>query len=322
MKTISAEEFKRKYGEIGLAQFSQPKEQGSISKAFQGGISQAKEGYSQARYATNPLQLLEGGTKLAAGAVNTVFSPLAPIFKPLEKGMEKSIEEISNYPTVQKFAGSKAGKITSRVAEDVGNLSTIAQGVAGVKIGGKLPGATGKLAGKAINQAGPDIATIGRTLKAGGEGAYGVTITPQEGTARALQAYKEKTPDLTTRIRNTISGETTGKPITEANTAARYGLIGTEQEIGVQAGRYMEKIWKENVQPALSQAKGKLEMNKFWSALEKRIRTENPELTRRNALLSGLEDLKSEYGKVSSVGLEKLQTYKEGWTKFQSEQVC
>ena len=57
------------------------------------------------------------------------------------------------------------------------------------------------------------------------------------------------------------------------------------------------------------------------SNLEKKISTENPELTRRNALLEGLNDLKSEYVKVSRVGLKKLQNYKEGWTKFQSEQV-
>jgi hypothetical protein len=96
--------------------------------------------------------------------------------------------------------------------------------------------------------------------------------------------------------------------------------MGTEKEIGVQAGRYMGKIWKEKVQPALSGNKGKLDMNKLFDKLKSKIIKENPELTRRNALLSGLDDLRSEYGKVSKVGLEKLQQYKEGWTKFQSEQ--
>ena len=323
MRTISAEEFKRMYGKVGVSQLKPivPKKEGSISQAFRGGIERIKQGIQQGKTTQSPLGMLESGIKVGEGAVGAAFSPLAPIFKPLEKGIEKSVEEISDYPAVQKFAGTRAGQITARAAEDIGGLATIAQGVAGFKVGGKLPKATGELTGRAVEQAKPDVAAIGRTLKAGGEGAYGVTITPQEGTARALQTYKEKTPDLATRIRNTISGETKGKPTTEANTAARYGLIGTEQEIGVQAGRYMEKIWKENVQPALHGAKGKLEMNKFWSALEKKIRVENPELTRRNALLSGLEDLKSGYGKVSSVGLEKLQTYKEGWTKFQSEQV-
>lgn len=104
---------------------------GQIGQAFQGGIQQAKEGYSQAYNAQNPLQLLEGGTKLAAGAFNAAFSPAAPIFNPVSQGINKSADLIGSNPSVQKFAMSPAGQATARGAEDIGNLATVAQGVAG-----------------------------------------------------------------------------------------------------------------------------------------------------------------------------------------------
>lgn len=121
----------------------------SISQAFQGGVNQAKEGYQQAydsRKTINPLQLVEGSTKMLAGGINAAFSPLAPVMKPLEAGMNKSINEISSYPAVQKFAQTGAGQGTARVAEDVGNLSTIAGAEAGFmgapKVGGVISDGT------------------------------------------------------------------------------------------------------------------------------------------------------------------------------------
>ena len=306
---LTPEEFNKLTARLALQKLQAP-EEGNISKAFRGGIEQAKSGYEQARYAKNPIELLKGGIKLGAGAVNTIFSPLAPITEPIGKGVEYVSEKISDIPAVQKFAQTKAGQFVESGAEDIANLSTITGAVAGLK--GIKP---------AVNVVKPVVGATGRALKETGKSAYGVTITASEGVNRAVSAYKESTPNLMTRIKNTLAGKTKGKPITETESAARFGLIGTEKEIGVQAGRYMKKVWTEKVQPALSQTKGKLEMNKFWSALEKKIRAENPELIRRNALLEGLNDLKSGYGKVSRVGLEKLQTYKEGWTKFQSENV-
>jgi hypothetical protein len=309
---MTREEYQKIYG--ATPSVSTPKQQGGvnlgISDAFKGGISQAKEGYQQAKQATNPLQLLEGGTKLAAGAFGAAFSPLAPVNKPIEMGVNYAADRISDIPAVQNFAGSKAGEITSRLAEDVGNVAGVAGGVAG---GMTLKPAVKTVATNVAKSAKPAIAGTGRVLKATGEGSYGVTTTLGEGTARAMQTYKESTPNLATRIKNTVSGETKGKPITEANTAARYGLMGTEQEIGVQAGRYMQQTWKDIVQPALKQSKGTLDMRKFFDAVEQKIRKDTPELTRRNDLLQGVEAMRSEYGKVNKVKLEKLNEYKSGW---------
>ncbi len=318
---MTREEYQRIYGQSPVVSGAKPSPKPTtptsgvnlgIKDAFKGGVSQAKEGYSQAKNASNPVQLIEGGAKAAAGGINAAFSPLAPIFKPVEKAVNYAADKISDSPAVQKFAQSKAGQTTSRVAEDVANVNAIVGGVAGAK-----PLARGAVAAAAVpaRAVKPAIAGTGRALKATGEGSYGISVTTGEGTSRALQTYKESSPTLASRIKNTISGDTKNKPVTEANTAARYGLMGTEQEIGVQAGRYMKNIWNNDVQPALKQSKGSLDMKKFFDAVSKKIIKDTPELSRRADLIEGLNALKDQYKSVSKVKLEKLQEYKEGWTK-------
>lgn len=313
-------EYQQIYGQTPAVTTAKPESGGvnlGIKDAFKGGISQIKSGYEKALHSTDPgktslTKLFEGGTEIAAGTFNAAFSPLAPIMKPVEMGVNYTADKVGGIPAVQKFSESKAGEVTERVVGNVANLSAVAGGVAGVRGGAPV---ASKLATGAVETIKPAVANTGRVLKATGEGAYGITVTPGEGTARALQTYKESTPNLISRIKNTVTGETKGKPITESNTAARYGLLGTEQEIGVQAGRYMQEIWTDKIAPSLNKSKGTLDMKKFFSAVEKKIIDETPELTRRGDLIEGLAALKEQYSKVSRVKLPKLQAYKEGWTK-------
>jgi hypothetical protein len=135
---ITREEFTQKFGQGIKPPESKDGLGGTISSAFKSGVSQAQEGYQQAKQATNPLQLLEGGTKLAAGAINTAFSPLAPVTKPIGQVIDYTGGKIGNISAVQKFAQTKMGENVARGAEDIGNLSTIAGTVAGFKSGPKL----------------------------------------------------------------------------------------------------------------------------------------------------------------------------------------
>jgi hypothetical protein len=159
MATYSFEQFMKLGGatkpedvrSIGINTVTEtPKEEGSISKAFKSSIEKAKAGYTQAKEASNPLELIEGGIKLAAGAVSAPFAPLAPLTKPIEKGVDFVADKVSDIPAVQEFAGSKAGEITSRVAEDVADLSTIAGTAGGIK-------ATPKITNKVIQKTTPAI---------------------------------------------------------------------------------------------------------------------------------------------------------------------
>lgn len=104
-----------------------------IASQAKAGFQQGEAGYQQALNAQNPVDLLEGSAKLAAGVVNTVTAPLSPVLAPVGKAVGAIADKISDIPAVQKFANSSAGDVTSRVAEDISNLDTIVGGVAGVK---------------------------------------------------------------------------------------------------------------------------------------------------------------------------------------------
>lgn len=112
---------------------AQPTYAAQVQDAAATSIEKTKAGYSEALAAENPVQLVEGSAKMAAGAIETAASPLAPLFSPLGKVIGWVADKIGGSKTVQDFANSPAGEATSRIAEDVQNLSTIAGAVTGVK---------------------------------------------------------------------------------------------------------------------------------------------------------------------------------------------
>lgn len=320
---VSKQEFEKMFGRppvLGGAQTPTTKEPGYLSRVGSQMKGQLSEAYqSEKAFASKPDGTL--GEGLAAGAniaKNLSGAALAPIaqlpgLRQVGEALGKAGEAIVDTKLGNKgtnFLANKFSPETLGTASDVAETGLNVAGLYGAKT---LATKAKPVASKAIQTVKPAIAGTGRALKASGEGSYGITTTLGEGTARALQTYKESTPTLASRIKNTVTGQTKGKPTTEANTAARYGLMGTEQEIGVQAGRYMKSIWADKVSPALSQSKGVLDMKKFFDVVEKKIIKDTPELTRRNDLVEGLTALKSEFGKVNKVKLPKLQAYKEGW---------
>lgn len=146
-----------------------------VAAAAKAGYEKMKSGRSEQQNATNPLQLLEGGLKVAAGGVEAVTSPLAPVFKPVGKMVEKVADKISDNPTVQKVAQSKAGDVIQRVAENVQNASE----VAGMFVG---PKAT------------PKVAEIGATAM---KGAADATTESIAGAAKGVKTgIKESTKNL------------------------------------------------------------------------------------------------------------------------------
>jgi hypothetical protein len=110
---------------------------GAVASAARASFSQGTAGYSEAVNAKNPVQLLEGSTAFLAGGINTAFSPMAPVFSPVNNAVNYAGDKIGNLPQVQTFANTTAGNVTSRVATDVSNLSTIAGTIAG---GAKVEG--------------------------------------------------------------------------------------------------------------------------------------------------------------------------------------
>jgi len=251
-----------------------------------------------ARVATNLIQ---------AGQVATGNEPTEPL-------SNKYLGEVSSVGTNpdKTFGGNVLDTLKTGV--DIG-LTLPAGGLAakGAEKGVEA-GIKGLEAGaKAVK---PTLNATGRLLKSAGEGAYGVTVIPTESTRIAEQAYKAKAPTLVSRIKNIIKGtEPVGKPITEANTAARLGLAGTEQELGIQAKRASETIWNDVIAPKLNSVKEKVNMKDFLSEVEKEISSGTKGI-RRTQLLESLNDIKGEFKNVNKVSLNKLQEYKVDWAKF------
>lgn len=152
METISAKDFEQRYGKMGTASFTQPTQapqpatqSGSmadtVSNAFQGGINQFKKGYQQASQAKNPFEMTEAGGNELAGGIGAVFSPLAPITKPIGDAATAIGNFNANHPMIQQSeqqkinAAAPGGSLDtlSRGAEDVGNFATIAGTLAGGK---------------------------------------------------------------------------------------------------------------------------------------------------------------------------------------------
>lgn len=142
METISMEEFKKRYGNAGIAQFSQPAQpqqgrsfgnylKSTISNSFKSGIENIKQGASQVARGKNPLDLIEGVGKAGSGVIESAFSPISPLTRPIGEGVQGVADVISNNPTVQRFANSKVGQATARVAENVQNYANIAGTVGG-----------------------------------------------------------------------------------------------------------------------------------------------------------------------------------------------
>src|SRR3990167_8551837 len=106
MQTISIEEFRKRYGTVGISQFSQQSQSrgigGTIKDAFKSGIGQVKSGMEKAGRAKNPVELFEGSLKMGAGAIGAAFSPLAPVIEPtVGRGINYAADKIINNPTVQ-----------------------------------------------------------------------------------------------------------------------------------------------------------------------------------------------------------------------------
>ena len=270
------------------------------------------------------------GLRAAGGLAGAVFTPIteAPGIK---QGIEAVGKGITNIPGVKDVV-LKLNNLAQKypnAAKDIQNIVDIAV----VGSSGKVTNAVGGVAKKpalGLAEKGfQGIEKTGSALKNLGEKSYGISVPLQESTKIAVQNYNKVHPTLAGRVFGMFSNATYAKdgitkavkPITEAQTAARYGLTGTEKIIGEQAGNVSDKIWKGIVKPKLSGVKERVDMKKFFSNIEKEITKTTPEISRRKALQEALNSLKDDFGKVSKVSLDKLQQYKEGWAKFLPDRV-
>lgn len=161
---------------------------------------------------------------------------------------------------------------------------------------------------------------VGRGLSAAGKAVSGAGIGLSAKEAPLVQAYKARF-SVPQRVMAALSGtKLSGKPITNAETAIRQNLFGTETMIGVKAKRAADNIWKNVISPGLETSKVKVNMRGLIKELGDEINS-IPELGRRNELKQALAAFADDYKKVGDISLSKLQQYKEGWAKFLPDKV-
>src|SRR3990167_4359745 len=163
----------------------------------------------------------------------------------------------------------------------------------------------------AVQVAGRAVTTAGRVATIAGIG-----LSAKE--APLIQAYKARL-SVPQRILAALTGKDT-RPVTNAETALRQNIFGTESIIGVQARRAATNLWSKVISPALKASSIKVSMPSFIDDIAKQI-DEIPELTRKSELTEALNAFKDDYGKVGEVSMEKLQQFKEGWAKFLPDKV-
>ena len=165
----------------------------------------------------------------------------------------------------------------------------------------------------------PAVQVAGRAVTTAGRVATRAGIGLSAKEAPLVQAYKARL-SVPQRIMAALTGKNITKPVTNAETALRQNIFGTESMIGVHARRAATNIWSNVISPALKKSPVKVSMSNFIDDIAKQI-DEIPELTRKGELTEALNAFKDDYGKVGEVTVEKLQQFKEGWAKFLPDKV-
>lgn len=205
MQTLSKKESERILKKLGM-----PEKKGGISgyaqrikDEFKSGISQVGRGLQQAEGSKGVSGLGSlglGATNVLAGGLKTAFSPLTAAVTPaMEKVGGTSLggkylrtlsgqdvaEAVSSFPGVQKFAESKAGRVTLGIAEATQNL---AEGA------GYVVGPTG--AAKATSR-------LGMGFK---EGLAKVPATATRATTSATERLATSLPKASSAMRGIAEG--------------------------------------------------------------------------------------------------------------------
>lgn len=154
MQTLTADEFKKQYGQVAYDALGQDQKKvdlfAEIKNAFQGGIDRIGQGIQEAKPVGGEGVggLVTGVGKILGGATQAATSFMAPVLnRTVAPAIQAVGDQVSNIPAVQKFAMSPAGEATSKVAETVGDYANaaglIAGGAAGAKGAAALPSKVG-----------------------------------------------------------------------------------------------------------------------------------------------------------------------------------
>ncbi|MEK7180140.1 MAG: hypothetical protein AAB706_01580 [Patescibacteria group bacterium] len=288
-------------------QFDQLKQKGLSDSQIQ--VIGEKRGFELPKQPSAVGGFIKG---VAKGFVGDIARPTAQLLQGTGQRILAAIDPTKNLEEIQSETGFKS--LDDRTPEG----QSVAEAL-------KTRGASETTGRVAINIASffiptaPAVQVAGRVVSTAGRVATRAGIGLSAKEAPLVQAYKARY-SVPQRILAALTGKVTGKPITNAETALRQNIFGTETMIGVQSRRAATNIWSKILSPALDKSSQKVNMSSFIDDMAKQI-DEIPELTRKSELQQALNAFKDDYGKVGEVSVKKLQQFKEGWAKFLPDKV-
>lgn len=241
------------------------------------------------------------------GFVGDVARPTAQMLQGLGQRSLAAIDPTKNLEQVRATTGLKSLDDSSLEGQSVvQSLKT--QG------GAELTGRVAANVASFFIPTAPAVRVTGRAVSTAGKLTTRAGIGLSSKEAPLIQTYKAA-HSVPERILAALSGKATTRPITNAETALRHSLFGTESMIGIKAQRASNNLWGKVIAPALKQSKTKVDMGSFVDEIAQQVE-KTVEITRKKELQTALQAFADDYGRVGKVGLDKLQQFKEGWAEF------
>lgn len=224
-----------------------------VVETAKAGVERIGQGFEQAtKPGATPLDALESGIKAGEGVIQTATSPLAPLFSPIGKLIGYVSDKIAGNKAVQDFANSPAGEITSRVAEDVAGLSTIAGAVAGGKTAPKIASTVGRIASETADS----LVGIADTGTTGIQKALSSTLDPSAIMQRVARISKGKQAAFEKQ-----AGQSVGSYLVD------NGIFGNIDEITTQLFDKFQKS-RQVADDSLAKLKGNFKAKPVETALQ------------------------------------------------------
>lgn len=335
MKTISQEEFTKKYGEVTSNLLKQTAEQpGYLSRVG----AELKASYQGLQKTTERGAELMGGGKVVEGAVMSVlgapaaavraaFSPITAALSPLiESGLKAT--GVTESKTVQDtLAGLDTwAKAHPDAAENLKNIFEIGSTVGVGKLATAVKPALERGALKTAEKGAGLVSATGRVTEKGGKKLYSTAFDLTADEARLVQGNKinisflqkerAKFPKGSKEYKTLTDQIDANKlPVTRATTALEKGIAGTEKQVGVKAGVEKMDVWKNKLEPALKASKDTMTKDELLAGARKRVADEL-EPTRKLAMQNALDSIEADYANFSPTDLLTMNKIKTGLDTF------
>lgn len=227
-------------------------------------------------------------------------------FKP-EVGIEALKKE-----TTQGQSVTQALQPTNEAQKLGGQLETGAE----ILAGGGAGLAKGAVAG-GVNLISKGISPVTGLVKKGGEVLYKSAFTPSVREAENILAYEASQPATFSRLygAGAIKGNSAFKPITVGETALRSGVAGTEKQVGVQAKRVADTLYKKEIAPAVDSIQGVITKEELFAPIKERI-AGITDPSKKKAYEDAFEALAEDYKDIAQFTFKEAQKLKSEIAEF------